>query len=279
MRKPKVSIIMGVYNCQETVEESIESILHQTYKNWELIICDDASTDGTYEKVLPYTKHEPERIRLIRNTHNERLAASLNHCLAEASGELIARQDGDDLSVSTRLEKQVYFLETHPEYDVVGTAMTVFDESGTKGVRALVSEPNRKVLARGTPFCHGTIMMRASAYKDLNGYRSVKTTRRMEDIDLWIRFFAAGRKGFNLQEPLYLVREDEAAFQRRKFRYSMDNAWLVLKACWLLKLSPFDYLFALKPVARACLSPKIMRLYHQRKLEASMLKRRTIRGE
>ena len=272
-------MIMGVYNCQETVEESIESILHQTYENWELIICDDASTDGTYEKVLSYTKRHPERIRLIRNQQNQRLAASLNRCLAEARGELIARQDGDDLSVPVRLEKQVHFLDTYPEYDVVGTAMTVFDETGTKGVRALVSEPDRKVLARGTPFCHGTIMMRASAYKALQGYRSVKTTRRMEDIDLWIRFFAAGRKGFNLQEPLYLVREDEAAFQRRKFRYSMDNAWLVLKACWLLKLSPLDYLFALKPVVRACLSPKIMKLYHRRKLAASMLKRRAVQDE
>ncbi|MCA0923444.1 glycosyltransferase [Bacillus stratosphericus] len=279
MRQPKVSIIMGVYNCQETVEESIESILHQTYENWELIICDDASTDGTYEKVLHYTMRNPDRIRLIRNEHNQRLAASLNRCLTEAKGELIARQDGDDISVSTRLEKQVHFLEAHPEHDVVGTAMTVFDESGTKGVRALASEPDRRVLARGTPFCHGTIMMRASAYKALNGYRSVKTTRRMEDIDLWIRFFAAGRKGFNLQEPLYLVREDEAAFQRRKFRYSMDNAWLVLKACKQLKLSPFDYLFALKPVIRACMSPKIMRFYHQRKLGGSMVKRRTIRDE
>lgn len=279
MCKPKVSIIMGVYNCQETVEESIESILHQTYENWELIICDDASTDGTYEKVLSYTKRHPEKIRMIRNQQNQRLAASLNRCLAEARGELIARQDGDDLSVPVRLEKQVHFLDTYPEYDVVGTAMTVFDETGTKGVRALVSEPDRKVMARGTPFCHGTIMMRASAYKALNGYRSVKTTRRMEDIDLWIRFFAAGRKGFNLQEPLYLVREDEAAFQRRKFRYSMDNAWLVLKACWLLKLSPLDYLFALKPVVRACLSPKVMKLYHRRKLASSMLKRRAVRDE
>lgn len=279
MRKPKVSIIMGVYNCQDTVEESIESIIHQTYQNWELIICDDASTDGTYEKVLHYAKRDPERIRLIRNKNNQRLAASLNRCLAEAKGEWIARQDGDDLSVSTRLEKQVHFLETNPDYDVVGTAMTVFDESGTKGVRALASAPDRKVLARGTPFCHGTIMMRASAYKTLNGYRSVKTTRRMEDIDLWIRFFAAGMKGFNLQEPLYLVREDEAAFQRRKFRYSMDNAWLVLKACRLLKLSPFDYLFALKPIVRACLSPKIMRFYHHRKLGTALFKRRTIRDE
>lgn len=65
---------------------------------------------------------------------------------------MIARQDGDDISVPDRLEKQVHFLESHPEYDVVGTAMTVFDESGTKGVRALISAPDRKVLARGTPF-------------------------------------------------------------------------------------------------------------------------------
>ncbi|MFJ5964515.1 glycosyltransferase [Bacillus sp. NPDC093026] len=279
MHKPKVSVIMGVYNCQDTVEESIESIIYQTYQNWELIICDDASTDGTYEKVLPFTKRDPERIRLIQNKENQKLATSLNRCLAEAKGEWIARQDGDDLSVSTRLEKQVRFLATNPDYDVVGTAMTVFDESGTKGVRALASEPDRKVLARGTPFCHATIMMKASAYNTLNGYRSVKTTRRMEDIDLWIRFFAAGMKGFNLQEPLYLVREDEAAFKRRKFRYSIDHAWLVLKACWILKLAPLDYMYVLKPIVRSCLSPTIMRFYHHRKLRKSVIKRSAIRDE
>ncbi|OLP65282.1 putative glycosyltransferase EpsE [Bacillus pumilus] len=279
MHKPKVSVIMGVYNCQDTVAESIESIIQQTYQNWELIICDDASTDSTYEKVLHYAKREPDRIRLIRNKTNQRLAASLNRCLAEAKGRWIARQDGDDVSVPTRLEKQVHFLETNPDYDVVGTAMTVFDESGTKGVRALVSEPDRRVLARGTPFCHGTIMMKASAYNTLNGYRSVKATRRMEDIDLWIRFYEAGMKGFNLKEPLYLVREDEAAFKRRKFRYSMDNAWLVFTACWRLRLPPVDYLFAFKPMIRACLSPKIMKLYHQRKLGTPLFRRRTIRDE
>lgn len=121
-------------------------------------------------------------------------------------------------------------------------------------------------------------MMRASAYKALNGYRSVKQLDGWK-ISIFGFVFAAGRKGFNLQEPLYLVREDEAAFQRRKFRYSMDNAWLVLQACKQLKLSPFDYLFALKPVIRACMSPKIMRFYHQRKLGGSMVKRRTIRDE
>ncbi|MFS0655146.1 glycosyltransferase family 2 protein [Bacillus sp. 179-C3.3 HS] len=272
MRKPKVSVIMGVYNCQDTVEESIESIIQQTYSYWELIICDDASTDGTYEKVLHYATRYPDQIRLIRNKENQRLAASLNRCLAEAKGEFIARQDGDDLSVSTRLAKQVEFLETHPEYAVVGTAMTIFDDAGTKGVRALASEPTRKVMARGTPFCHGTIMMKASAYKALNGYRSVKATRRMEDIDLWIRFFENGLKGFNLQESLYFVREDEAAFQRRKFRYSMDNAWLVFNACWRLKLSPLDYLFTFKPMIRACMSPKIMKFYHHRKLRTTVQK-------
>ncbi|MGV2541531.1 glycosyltransferase family 2 protein, partial [Bacillus pumilus] len=71
--------------------------------------------------------------------------------------------------VSVRLVKQVHFLETHPVYDVVGTVKTVFDESCTKGVRALISEPDRKVLAKGTPFCHGPIMMRVAAYNALRG--------------------------------------------------------------------------------------------------------------
>ncbi|MGE6630128.1 glycosyltransferase [Bacillus sp. NPDC077027] len=279
MHKPKVSVIMGVYNCEDTVTDSIESILNQTYENWELIICDDASTDGTYEHMLRYATSFPKQIKLIQNKHNQRLAASLNRCLAEATGELIARQDGDDLSLSTRFEKQVHFLQAHPEYDVVGTGMIVFDESGTRGVRTITAEPQKHVLAKGTPFCHATIMMRAVAYRQLNGYRSVKATRRMEDIDLWIRFFEAGMRGFNLQEPLYRVREDEAAFMRRKFRYSIDNAELVIKACWRLKLSPICYMFALKPIIRSMMPPKVMSMYHKRKLGRTILKGRAIQDE
>ena len=107
---PKVSVIMGIYNCERTLAESIESILSQSYKNWELILCDDASTDGTLRIAKQYAAHYSDCIKLIQNKTNKRLAASLNHCLSHATGDYIARQDGDDLSFPRRLEKQVAFL-------------------------------------------------------------------------------------------------------------------------------------------------------------------------
>ncbi|MEC1171519.1 glycosyltransferase, partial [Bacillus paralicheniformis] len=98
-QKPKVSVIMGVYNCEDTIAESIESILNQTYKNWELIICDDASTDGTYAVARRYADHYADRIKLIKNEKNIRVAASLNTCHRYRGGKYIARQVGDDHSL------------------------------------------------------------------------------------------------------------------------------------------------------------------------------------
>ncbi|AOC92540.1 glycosyltransferase family 2 protein [Bacillus amyloliquefaciens] len=261
--QPKISVIMGIYNCEQTLAESIESILSQSYKNWELIMCDDASTDGTYQIACRYADHYSDRITLIQNKTNQRLAASLNRCLTYASGDYIARQDGDDISAPRRLEKQAAFLNKHAHYQVVGTGMLVFDEFGVRGARLLPPVPKPEIMAKGTPFCHGTIMMRAEAYKALGGYRSVRRTRRMEDIDLWLRFFEEGFRGYNLQETLYKVREDSDAFKRRSFTYSIDNAVLVFQACRRLKLPLSHYVYIAKPLIRAITPPAVMNRYHK----------------
>ena len=103
----KVSIIMGIYNCQDTLPEAIDSILEQTYTNWELILCDDCSTDNTYSIAEQYKNKYPEKIILIRNSENKKLAFTLNHCLEYATGEYVARMDGDDISAPNRFEKQL----------------------------------------------------------------------------------------------------------------------------------------------------------------------------
>ena len=128
-----VSIIMGVYNGANTLSQALESIMAQTYTKWELIACDDCSTDETL-KILSNYVDKDSRIKVIRNGENCGLAASLNHCLEYVQGTYIARMDCDDLSVETRLEKQVAYLESHPEFDLVGTYMQAFDESGKKNV-------------------------------------------------------------------------------------------------------------------------------------------------
>ena len=110
MSTPLVSIIMGAYNCENTIYDCMESILKQTYENWEFIICDDCSSDHTLEILKKYEKND-KRIHILHNEKNMRLAASLNRCLEVAHGKYVARMDADDISMPDRLEKQVEFLQ------------------------------------------------------------------------------------------------------------------------------------------------------------------------
>ena len=105
----KISVIMSVYNSEATLRESIDSILAQTYPDWEFIICNDASTDGTQAILEEYAEKDPERFILLKNEENKRLAFSLNRCLEKATGFYVARMDGDDISLPERFEKQVCF--------------------------------------------------------------------------------------------------------------------------------------------------------------------------
>ena len=112
---PKVSIIMGIYNCAPTLPEAIDSILAQTFSNWQLILCDDGSADSTYAVAKSYQERFPDKIVLLQNERNMGLNHTLNRCLQKADGEYVARMDGDDVSLPTRLEKEATFLDEHPE--------------------------------------------------------------------------------------------------------------------------------------------------------------------
>lgn len=215
----KISVIMGIYNCADTLPQAIDSILSQTYSDWELILCDDCSTDQTYNVAQEYQKKYPEKIKLIKNEKNSYLAFSLNHCLQYAAGVYIARMDGDDISAPDRFEKQVHYLETHPEVQLVGTAMRQFnDKDGDIRVVSKPEKTNRWMLHDLIPFNHATIMTYKSVYDKLGGYTVADRTRRGQDYDLWFRFFAEGFVGDNIQEALYYVREDMKAIKRRTFK-------------------------------------------------------------
>lgn len=216
MQIGKISVLMGIYNCEATLAEAIDSILAQTYENWELILCDDASTDGTYAIAAQYAQQYPDKIRLLRNDVNSKLAFSLNRCLKEADGEFVARMDGDDRSLPDRFEKQIAFLRTHEEIAIVGTAMQRFDDNGA--LRAVVrspAHPNRFTPRKGNVFQHATVVGRREVFEALGGYTVLPRTERGQDMDLWFRFLHAGYQGANLPDVLYMVRENEQAIRRR----------------------------------------------------------------
>lgn len=214
----KISVIMGIFNCADTLPNAVESIINQTYTNWQLVMCDDGSTDETYKTAKKYTDLYPDKMILLKNDKNMKLSYSLNRCLEHATGYYVARMDGDDISAEQRFEKQIAFLKTHPEYSVVGTAMRRFSDKGQADIQFGVKNPDRYTLRNTVPFNHATIMTYKYVYDKLNGYLVSKRTERSQDYDLWFRFYKEGFEGFNLEEPLYYVREDINSIRRRTMR-------------------------------------------------------------
>lgn len=256
----KVSVIMAVYNCEDTVGAAIESILNQTYNNIELIICNDCSTDNTYNVVKEYADKHKDKIVLIQNEKNMKLPASLNHCLKYATGRYIARMDGDDLSYPERFEKQIEFLNAHPDIDLVGTGMAIYNGKEMIGKTVRPEHVDKYSLKTQPCFCHATILTYKYVYDKLGGYSLEERAVRVEDVDLWFRFFSEGFNGYNLQDLLYQVTDDESAYKRRKFSLRI-NAMRTLFFGYRLLHYPLNwYPLVLLPVIKG-LAPKFIYTY------------------
>ena len=133
INKHKISVIMGIYNCEDTIKDSIKSIINQTYYNWELIMCDDGSVDSTLQIAKEMERQYPKRIKVIQNKQNMGLNYTLNRCLQESTGEYIARMDADDICSSNRFMKEMHVLANETNIDFVSTGMCYLDESGIWG--------------------------------------------------------------------------------------------------------------------------------------------------
>ncbi len=243
----KISVLMGIYNCETTLAEAIDSILAQTYTNWELIMCDDGSRDGTVIVAEKYVVTHPDKIKLLKNEKNMGLNYTLNRCLKQAKGEYIARMDGDDISLPERFRKEVVALENE-NISIVSMPMLLFDEKGDWGQTQVKEVPQKKDLVKKTPFCHGACMVKKEAYEAVGGYSEDKKLLRVEDYHLWVKMYIKGFKGINLQEPLYKMRDDRNAQHRRKLKYRFNEAYVKGYAIKHLKLSFYNYVYCLKPI-------------------------------
>lgn len=261
----KVSVIMAAYNSEKTIAESIDSILNQTFSDWEFIICDDGSTDATFQIIQDYAARYPGKIIAIQNARNSKLPYSLNHCLKYATGKYIARMDADDRSYPDRLAKQYAFLTAHPQIDVVGSGMTCFDADRIIGERLPPQNPSADIIGLGVPFFHATVMIKKAVYDELGGYSLKDYVLRCEDVDLWIRFFAKGFQGANLQEPLYYVREDLAASQRRNFKNATNASKTLLYGFRENGYPLKQYLYVIKPILSVLIPQKIKYAINQRR--------------
>ena len=243
----RVSVIMGIYNCATYLQEAIDSLYAQTFQDFEIILCEDGSKDNTYEVAKQNADSHPN-IKLLRNEHNLGLNATLNNCVAVAEGEYIARMDGDDISLPTRFETEVKFLDEHAEYAIVTTPMKYFDEDGIFREGRGGNEPKLTDFPKSSPFCHAPCMVRKEAYDAVGGYTVAENLLREEDYHLWIKMYVKGFRGFTLEEPLYMMRDDRNAARRRTFKARKNEAYVKHLAVKMLHL-PFYYnIYCLKPL-------------------------------
>jgi glycosyltransferase involved in cell wall biosynthesis len=204
---PTVSCILAVYNARRYVREAAESILQQTYRDFELILLDDGSTDGSAEILDELAARDP-RVRLVRRP-NKGLTPTLNEGLALAGGPFVARMDADDVSLPERFEKQVAFLESRPDVVCVGSQIETMDPYGSRLDRPLHPLTHGQIDADllkgiGWSIVHPAAMMRTLAVRRVGGYREQFSTS--QDLDLWLRLAEVGQLA-NLPDVLLRYRQ------------------------------------------------------------------------
>ncbi len=263
---PNISIIMGIYNCGKYLKESIDSVLSQTFKSWELIMCDDGSTDNTYNIAKEYQEKYPDKIILLKNDKNLGLNETLNNCLKKAKGKYIARQDGDDVSVEDRLEKEYIFLEEHPEYALVSSSMIHFDETGEWGQSNSKPIPKKDDFVIGPPFAHAPVMIRKAVLEEVQGYTVDEKLLRVEDYHLWFKIYARGYIGYNLSEPLYKMRDNKEAYKRRNWNARKNEIRVRYIGYKMLNIPFYKYIYCLRPFFIYLMPEKLYNILHKKKL-------------
>lgn len=198
--KPMISVVMSVYNAEKYLDEAIESILNQTYKDFEFIIINDGSTDKSLEIIEKYKK-EDERVDLI-SRENRGLIASLNEGIQKARGKYIARMDADDISLPTRFEKQIELMESK-DIDICGGNYLSINSDGSLFSLNLTPQSHELCtlsLVSKVPFAHPTVMIRKEFLEKYSLEYGQSNFQKAEDLDLWLRMHEKGAKFGNVSE-------------------------------------------------------------------------------
>jgi glycosyltransferase involved in cell wall biosynthesis len=220
---PTVSVLMPVYNAESYLAEAVESILRQTFADFEFLVIDDGSTDRSGAILAGYAARD-RRVRLTSRP-NTGYTVALNELLGLASGELVARMDADDVALPHRLERQVDYLRAHPEVVCVGTAVHLIDSAGRylrDGHPGMEHEAiQQRALAGDCPLNHPSVMMRRAAVQAVGGYHP--EFEPAEDLDLWLRLGEVGRLA-SLPEVLMKYRQHVRSFSERYQRLQLEHS-------------------------------------------------------
>lgn len=261
----KVSVVMGVYNVMDKRQlvVSLESIVKQTYKEIELIICDDGSNPECFKNLREVineieTKYN-RQIIFLQNETNLGLARALNKCIKKSTGDYIARMDADDISMPERIEKQVDFLEQNKDYDFVGTSIELIDENDkVLGERIYFDVKEKEDFLKTSPYVHPSVMYRKEIFDECGLYSEDEKVKRVEDYELFMRFFASGKRGYNMPEKLVCFRETYESYKRKKYRYRINEMHVRKKGFEKLGIKKKKNLYIIKPIIVGMIPGRIM---------------------
>lgn len=210
---PRVSVVMPAYNAEPYIAEAIESVLSQSFADFEFIIIDDGSADSTWRVVASFS--DP-RMRCVKNERNLGIVAALNRGLGLARGTYIARMDADDICFPDRFEKQVAYMDTHPECVVCGSRMRLFGAEQRETQQPSTDPEIRAAMLFSNPFAHPTVMMRASVLRQ-TGLTYTEGYEGIEDYRLWADLLEAnGGVFFNFPKALLKYRVHSGQITQRK---------------------------------------------------------------
>lgn len=226
MIKPLISVIMPVYNGGEYLSDAIFSILEQTFSEFEFIIINDGSRDDSKITIERFAEAD-SRIRFV-NRENRGLVTTLNEAIDLSRGEFIARMDADDIALPQRFEKQLSFLNSNPDVDILGGQARLIDENNIE-VGVVRKPVSRSILLSyskfGCPIIHPTYMVRATAYRKLDGYRDLIA---VEDFDFLLRAISVGLKLANIPDEILLYRTNSVGMSARNAQRQIRGARLIL---------------------------------------------------
>lgn len=220
----KVSAIMTVYNGEKYIEQSINSLLNQTYSNWELCVFLDGCTDSTESIILRLQEAYGKKFNILKGNHRQGCPFGRMEAIRASSGLYMAIQDADDISFPTRLEKQVNLLKKHPEIFCVGSFATKIDEKGVPFNEMTYPPQEHADIIKMTvedcrnPMIDPSVMFRKDLFYELGGYSTDENTYTVPDFELWLKAMSKSKIFHNLQETLvqYRIHEKGVTVSRQR---------------------------------------------------------------
>lgn len=247
-KQPRISVIMSVYNGSKYLNESVESILKQTFVDFEFLIIDDCSLDDSLETLKLFASKD-SRIKLYTNTENLGLTKNLNKLIKVAEGEFIARMDADDISENNRFQRQIDYFNNHADIDILGTYSSDIDENGKvfrKRTTPLVHEDIIKILPMLCPMTHPSIMFKKNSFEKIGFYNDKYLTS--QDLDMYFRAVGSGLKFANIPEYLFKYRMDSEFLKRKNLKFRLNDYKLRIEGFKHMKLPWYKYGYALVPL-------------------------------